>query len=152
MRMTLITRRGLMAGGATLGAMAALGGSGLLDWAKAWAQTAPWTPEKGAELSLLRWKYFVQSEDDAFVALIDAFTKATGVKVTISRESYEDVQYRGGPGYLLGLIFAAASVPAEGARRHRCRRISRHEIWRLGRVGAEIRQDRQQMDRHPDLL
>ena len=41
---------------------------------------------------MLRWKYFVQSEDDAFVALIDAFTKATGVKVNISRESYEDVQ------------------------------------------------------------
>ena len=41
---------------------------------------------------MLRWKYFVQSEDDAFVKLIDAFTKATGVKVDISRESYEDVQ------------------------------------------------------------
>ena len=47
---------------------------------------------KGRALSLLRWKYFVQSEDDQFVKLIDAFTKATGVKVTISRESYEDVQ------------------------------------------------------------
>ena len=41
---------------------------------------------------MLRWKYFVQSEDDAFVELIDAFTKATGVKVNISRKSYEDVQ------------------------------------------------------------
>ena len=59
---------------------------------QAWAQSAPWKPESGAQLSMLRWKYFVQSEDDAFVALIDAFTKATGVKVDISRESYEDVQ------------------------------------------------------------
>ena len=41
---------------------------------------------------MLRWKYFVQSEDDAFVKLIEAFTQATGVKVDISRESYEDVQ------------------------------------------------------------
>ena len=41
----------------------------------------------GAALSMLRWKYFVQSEDDAFVALIDAYTKATGVKVTVARES-----------------------------------------------------------------
>ena len=41
---------------------------------------------------MLRWKYFVQSEDDAFVKLIEAFTQATGVKVNISRESYEDVQ------------------------------------------------------------
>jgi multiple sugar transport system substrate-binding protein len=90
--MTKFTRRALMAGGTSLAAAATLGGSGLLEWAKAWAQSAPWKPEAGAELSMLRWKYFVQSEDDAFVALIDAFTKATGVKVTISRESYEDVQ------------------------------------------------------------
>ena len=67
-------------------------GPALLEWAKAWAQSAPWKPEKGAQLSMLRWKYFVQSEDDAFVKLIDAFTQATGVKIDISRESYEDVQ------------------------------------------------------------
>ena len=41
---------------------------------------------------MLRWKYFVQAEDDAFVKLLEAFTKATGVKVAIARESYEDVQ------------------------------------------------------------
>src|SRR5215475_12130079 len=90
--MTKFTRR-LMLKGITAGATAgALTGPALLEWAKAWAQAAPWRPERGAQLSLLRWKYFVQSEDDAFVALVDAFTKATGVKVTIARESYEDVQ------------------------------------------------------------
>jgi hypothetical protein len=41
---------------------------------------------------MLRWKYFVQAEDDEFLKLLEAFTRATGVKVTISRESYEDVQ------------------------------------------------------------
>jgi multiple sugar transport system substrate-binding protein len=66
--------------------------TGLLDFARAWAQESPWKPERGAQLSLLRWKYFVQSEDDAFVQLIDAFTNATGVKVDITRESFEDVQ------------------------------------------------------------
>jgi multiple sugar transport system substrate-binding protein len=81
-----------MQGGTAVAASAALTAPALLEWAKAWAQTAPWKPERGAQLSLLRWKYFVQSEDDAFVRMIDAFTKATGVKVTISRESYEDVQ------------------------------------------------------------
>src|SRR5437588_4832618 len=90
--MTTFTRRALVTSGTALAATGALTGPGLLDWAKAWAQTAPWKPESGAQLSMLRWKYFVQSEDDAFVALIDAFTKATGVKVNISRESYEDVQ------------------------------------------------------------
>jgi len=90
--MTDLTRRSLVKGGTALGAAAALTGPALLDWAKAWAQNAPWKPEKNAKLSILRWKYFVQSEDDAFVKMIDAFTKATGVQVTIARESYEDVQ------------------------------------------------------------
>lgn len=90
--MTMITRRTLIGSGTAMAAAGALTGPALLDWAKAWAQTAPWKPEKDAQLSLLRWKYFVQSEDDAFVKLIDAYTKATGVKVAISRESYEDVQ------------------------------------------------------------
>jgi multiple sugar transport system substrate-binding protein len=86
------TRRGLIKGSTAVAAAGALTGPSLLEWANAWAQTAPWKPEKDAKLSMLRWKYFVQSEDDAFVKLIDAFTKATGVPVDISRESYEDVQ------------------------------------------------------------
>jgi multiple sugar transport system substrate-binding protein len=88
----MFTRRTLVKGSTALAAAGALAGPALLEWARAWAQSAPWKPEQGAQLSMLRWKYFVQSEDDAFVALIDAFTKATGVKVNISRESYEDVQ------------------------------------------------------------
>src|ERR1700737_3794407 len=92
MIMTHFTRRGLLHGGTATAAAGALTGPALLDWAKAWAQTAPWKPEKDAQLSMLRWKYFVQSEDDAFVALMNAFTKATGVKVNISRESSEEVQ------------------------------------------------------------
>jgi multiple sugar transport system substrate-binding protein len=90
--MTIITRRTLMQGGSALAAASAVAGSGVTEWTKAWAQTAPWKPEKDAQLSILRWKYFVQSEDDAFVALMEAFSKATGVKINISRESYEDVQ------------------------------------------------------------
>lgn len=41
---------------------------------------------------MLRWKYFVQSEDDAFVKLIEAFTQATGVKVDDLARVHEDVQ------------------------------------------------------------
>src|ERR1700710_122281 len=89
--MTMFTRRTLVKGGTAAAAAGALTGPALLEWAKAWAQTAPWKPEKGAQLSMLRWKYFVQSEDDSFVALLDAFTKATGVKVSVTRESYEDI-------------------------------------------------------------
>jgi multiple sugar transport system substrate-binding protein len=90
--MNQLTRRTLLNGGTAAAAAAALSGPALLEWAKAWAQAAPWKPEKGAQLAMLRWKYFVQSEDDAFVKLMEAFTQATGVKVNISRESFEDVQ------------------------------------------------------------
>src|SRR5499427_6818088 len=89
--MTDFTRRALIRAGTVAGAAGALTGPALIEGARAWAQTAPWKPEPNAQLAMLRWKYFVQAEDEAFVALIDAFTKATGVKVTITRESYEDV-------------------------------------------------------------
>ena len=36
---------------------------------------------------MLRWKHFVQAEDDAFIELVDAFTKATGVEGQRSRAS-----------------------------------------------------------------
>ncbi len=88
---TDLTRRALVKGATATAAAGALAGPALLAWAKAWAQSAPWKPEKNAQLAMLRWKYFVQAEDDAFVALLDAFTKATGVKVIVTRESYEDV-------------------------------------------------------------
>ena len=87
--MTTLNRRTLVQG--ALAATGALAGPPLLEWASAWAQAAPWKPEKGAQLALLRWKYFVQSEDNEFMALLDAFTKATGVKVTVTRESFEDI-------------------------------------------------------------
>ena len=90
--MTDFTRRTLVKGATVASAAGALAGPALLEWAKAWAQAAPWKPEPNAQLAMLRWKYFVQAEDDAFVALLDAFTKATGVKVIVTRESYEDVQ------------------------------------------------------------
>ena len=76
--MMKMDRRSVLKGGAALGLA---GATNLMEFAKAWAQQNQWKPESGAQLSMLRWKYFVQSEDDAFVALINAFTQATGVKV-----------------------------------------------------------------------
>src|SRR5215831_8581383 len=90
--MTNLTRRLFVKGGTAIAATSALAGPTLLEWATAWAQAAPWKPEKDAQLSLLRWKAFVQGEDEAFMAIMDAFTKATGVKITITRESTDDVQ------------------------------------------------------------
>jgi multiple sugar transport system substrate-binding protein len=87
-----VTRRALLHGGTALAAGAALTGPALLDFAKAWADTSPWTPEAGAKLTLMRWKRFVPSEDDAFNAIVAAFKTATGTEMNVFSESFEDVQ------------------------------------------------------------
>jgi multiple sugar transport system substrate-binding protein len=81
-------RSALKAGVALAGASAA----NLSLFAQAWAQASPFKPEKGAAIQLLRWKRFVQSEEDSFMALVAAFTKATGVEVKVINESLDDVQ------------------------------------------------------------
>ena len=83
------TRRNVLKTGATL-AGASVANLGL--WAHAWAQASPFKPEKGAKITLLRWKRFVQAEEDAFIALVTNFTKATGVEVKVINESLDDVQ------------------------------------------------------------
>jgi multiple sugar transport system substrate-binding protein len=90
--MTTLSRRSVLKGASGLAAAGALAGSGLTEWAKAWAQSAAWKPESGAQLSLLRWRRFIQAEEDAFMELVANFTKATGVKVNVTNESLDDVQ------------------------------------------------------------
>src|SRR5687767_10069743 len=84
------TRRHVIQSGAALAGAGAA--ANLALFASAWAQTAPWKPEKDAKIQLLRWKRFVQSEEDSFMALVAAFTKATGVEVRVINESLDDVQ------------------------------------------------------------
>ena len=83
------TRRNILQTGATL---AAAGSANLALFAQAWAQASPFKAEKGAAIQLLRWKRFVQAEEDAFMGLVEAFTKATGVAVKVINESLDDVQ------------------------------------------------------------
>ena len=64
----------------------------LIAAARAWAVDVPFEPESGAELRMLRWKRFVQSEEEAFLKLIDAFTQATGIPVRIDSEGFEDLR------------------------------------------------------------
>jgi multiple sugar transport system substrate-binding protein len=90
--MTDFNRRSLLKGGATAAGAAALSAASLGEWAKAWAQTAPWKAEPGATINLLRWKRFVQGEEDAFVKIVAAFEKATGAKITVTNESFDDIQ------------------------------------------------------------
>src|ERR1700751_4421111 len=86
------TRRALLQGGTALAAAGALTGPALFVFAKAWADTAPWKAESGAKLTVMRWKRFVPSEDDAFNAIVAAFSKATGTEMNVFSESFEDVQ------------------------------------------------------------
>jgi multiple sugar transport system substrate-binding protein len=85
----MFNRRQLLAGAGAAGIYSTAAFS---DWAKAWAQTAPFKPEAGAKLNLLRWKRFVQAEEDAFTILVANFTKATGIAVTVVNEGLDDVQ------------------------------------------------------------
>jgi multiple sugar transport system substrate-binding protein len=83
------TRRNVLKTGAVLAGASA---TNLALFAQAWAQASPFKPEAGASIQLLRWKRFVQSEEDAFMEIVGAFTKATGVEVKVINESLADVQ------------------------------------------------------------
>ncbi|MGI9409588.1 MAG: extracellular solute-binding protein, partial [Hyphomicrobiaceae bacterium] len=88
-----MNRRRLLQGTAASAALAATAStSDLLGFAKAWAATSPFKPEKGAKLQLTRWKRFVQSEDDAFRAIVASFSKATGVGLDVVEEGLDDIQ------------------------------------------------------------
>ena len=50
------------------------------------------TPEPGAKLKLMRWRRFIQGDEDLWNANTKKFTQATGVEVQISNEGFEDVR------------------------------------------------------------
>ena len=86
------TRREILKTGAAATLGATVASPALLAAARAWAAESKWQPESGAQLRLLRWKRFVQSEAEAFMASVDAFTKATGVAVRVDSEGFEDLR------------------------------------------------------------
>ena len=49
-------------------------------------------PEKGAKLRLLRWKRFVQGDEDQWMANTRKFTEQTGVEVRVESENFEDIR------------------------------------------------------------
>lgn len=58
------------------------------------AQAQQWTnqPEKGARLRVLRWKRFVQGDEDAYLANVKKFSDKYGIDVRVDHESWEDVR------------------------------------------------------------
>ena len=90
--MSDFTRRALLQGGTALAATGMLTGPALFEFAKAWAQSAQWKAEPGAKLTVMRWKRFVPSEDEAFNAIVAAFKSATGTEMNVFSESFDDLQ------------------------------------------------------------
>ena len=86
--MTRFTRREFLASGAALAAASAIGPA-------AFAQTPGgllYKPEAGAKLRVLRWKRFVQGDEDMWMANTKKFTQLTGVEVRVDNEGWEDVR------------------------------------------------------------
>ena len=76
----------------TLGAGASLSVAGSLFFVgKAQAQVS-FKPEKGAKLRVLRWKRFVQGDEDVWLANTKKFTDLTGIEVRTDNEGWEDVR------------------------------------------------------------
>ncbi len=85
--MSKLTRREFLkttAGAAAAGAL----GVGATD---AFAQ-AKWTPEKGAKLRVLRWKRFVQGDEDMWMANTRKFSEHYKIDVRVDHEGWEDVR------------------------------------------------------------
>ncbi|MCC7276535.1 MAG: extracellular solute-binding protein [Alphaproteobacteria bacterium] len=87
--MSDVTRRDMLRIGAGVAAGAALGGAGALP---ASAADKTFKPEPNASIRVLRWKRFVQGDEDMWMKNTEKFTKATGVKVRVDNEGWEDVR------------------------------------------------------------
>jgi multiple sugar transport system substrate-binding protein len=109
--MTDFTRRDVLKAG--VGAAAVTAGSSLILPEGAFAQQGPaWNnqPEKGAKLRVLRWKRFVQGDEDKWTENTKKFTDKTGIQVRVDAESWEDVRPKaavaanvgGGPDIIIG--------------------------------------------------
>ena len=77
---------GVAAGTATAG----MGGEALAQGKP--AAGFAYKPEKGAKLRVLRWKRFVQGDEDAFMKNVKAFSDKFGVEVRVDNEGWEDVR------------------------------------------------------------
>jgi multiple sugar transport system substrate-binding protein len=87
--MTKFTRRDMFKLGAA--GMVAAGGLGTRS-AFADSHMAPFKPESGAQLNVLRWTRFVAGDQSAFEENTKKFTEATGVPVNIEYQSWEDIR------------------------------------------------------------
>ena len=86
--MTQIKRREFLKSTAGATAGAAIVGAPSVHAQAAWNNQ----PEKGAKLRVLRWKRFVQGDEDAYMANVKAFSAKYGIEVRVDNEGWEDVR------------------------------------------------------------
>lgn len=87
--MSRLTRRRFLAAGAaaaTAGAIQRFTLSGIAHAGQLFE------PEKGATLRVLRWKRFVQGDEEQFMLNTRRFTQLTGVEVRVDSENFEDLR------------------------------------------------------------
>jgi multiple sugar transport system substrate-binding protein len=89
--MSKFSRREFLKGTAGAAAAGTVGAASAVWSPDAMAQ-AKWTPEKGAKLRVLRWKRFVQGDEDLWMANTRKFTEKTGIEVRVDNEGWEDVR------------------------------------------------------------
>src|SRR5450432_4017752 len=85
-------RRDFLKATAGVAAGDALGAGSALFAPEALAQQYKVVPEKGAKLRVLRWKRFVQGDEDLWAENTKKFTALTGVEVRVDAEGWEDVR------------------------------------------------------------
>src|SRR5258706_6527345 len=85
-------RRDFLKATAGVAAGSMLGTGSTLFAPDAYAQQYKVVPEKGAKLRVLRWKRFVQGDEDAWAANTKKFTQQTGIEVRVDAEGWEDVR------------------------------------------------------------
>lgn len=75
-----------------IGAAAVSSAGALLAPAVPRAQTLNLKPEPGAQLRVLRWKRFVQGDEDQWTKNTQQFTRVTGIPVRVDSENFEDIR------------------------------------------------------------
>ena len=104
------------------GAGAGLAAASLLDMATAWAQTSQWKPEAGATLNLLRWKRFLQGEEDAFLKIVE-YPKADLHGEALNLCARPPITPKSVPPAL------AATLPESSTRQISRPSVSRDRLW-----------------------
>src|SRR5271165_2113071 len=143
-----ITRRdALKAGAAAAGA--AIIGNVAARAAPTWNGPAP---EPGAQLRVLRWKQFIQSEFDSFTANTNKFVEQTGVKIRVDAESWDDIRPKAAVAANVGGDCGLRTdvIPAFGVDAYFDTRLL-DELVGVGGEAVELRLDKLLPAQHSEL-